>query len=135
MLRGVGVPPPPITPRVGDEVAPEYVVAAAIEPKFVELPLVAKKLATSGRFDGIVCLGAVIRGETAHFDYVCANSSSGISSVSLETGVPISFGVLTTDTFEQAVERSGTKFGNHGANATVCAIEMARLLKQISEAQ
>ena len=103
-------------------------------PGAFELPLVAKKLATSGRFDGIVCLGSVIRGETAHFDYVCVNSSSGISSASLETGVPISFGVLTTDTFEQAVERSGTKFGNHGANATVCAIEMARLLKQISEA-
>tara|TARA_Y100001970_G_scaffold294006_1_gene445733 strand:+ start:1448 stop:1921 length:474 start_codon:yes stop_codon:yes gene_type:complete len=104
-------------------------------PGAFELPLVAKKLATSGRFDAVVCLGAVIRGETSHYDYVCANASSGISSSSLETGIPISFGLLTTDTIEQAIERSGTKFGNQGKNATVCAIEMARLLKQISEAQ
>jgi len=104
-------------------------------PGAFELPLAAKKLATSGRFDAIVCLGAVIRGETSHYDYVCANASSGIASTSLETGIPISFGLLTTDTYEQAIERSGTKIRNQGVNATVCAIEMARLLKQISEAQ
>ena len=104
-------------------------------PGAFELPLAAKKLAISGRFDAIVCLGAVIRGETSHYDYVCANASSGISSTSLETGIPISFGLLTTDTFEQAIERSGKKFRNQGSDAAVCAIEMARLLKQISEAQ
>ena len=104
-------------------------------PGAFELPLAAKKLANSGRFDAIVCLGAVIRGETSHYDYVCANASSGISSTSLETGIPISFGLLTTDTYEQAIERSGTKICNQGKNATVCAIEMARVLKQISEAQ
>ena len=104
-------------------------------PGAFELPLVAKKLAITGRFDAIVCLGAVIRGETSHYDYVCENASNGIASASLETGIPISFGLLTTDTIEQAKKRSSTKFGNHGSNATVCAIEMARLLKQISEAQ
>ena len=104
-------------------------------PGAFELPLAAKKLANSGQFDAIVCLGAVIRGETSHYDYVCANASSGISSTSLETGIPISFGLLTTDTYEQAIERSGTKIRNQGVDATVCAIEMARLLEQISEAQ
>ena len=103
-------------------------------PGAFELPLVAKRIAMNGKNDAVVCLGAVIRGETSHYDYVCANASSGIASASLETGVPVSFGLLTTDTIEQAIERSGTKAGNQGRNATVCAIEMARLLKQISEA-
>ena len=103
-------------------------------PGAFELPLAAKKLATSGKYDAVVCLGAVIRGATSHYDYVCANAANGIASVSLETGIPVSFGLLTTDTIEQAIERSGTKAGNKGRDATVCAIEMARLLKQISEA-
>ena len=100
-------------------------------PGAFELPLAAKKLAESGKFDAIVCLGAVIRGETSHYDYICANASSGIASTSLETGVPVSFGLLTTETLEQAIERSGSKAGNQGRNATECAIEMARLIKQI----
>ena len=103
-------------------------------PGAFELPLAAKTLAASGKYDAVVCLGAVIRGETSHYDYVCANASSGIASASLETGIPVSFGLLTTDTIEQAIERSGTKAGNQGRDATVCAIEMARLLKQFSEA-
>ena len=101
-------------------------------PGAFELPLVAKKkMAESEKFDAIVCLGAVIRGETSHYDYVCANASSGIASVSMETGVPVSFGLLTTETLEQAIERSGSKAGNQGRYATECAIEMARLIKQI----
>ena len=103
-------------------------------PGAFELPLAAKRIAMNGKNDAVVCLGAVIRGETSHYDYVCANASSGIASVSLETGVPVSFGLLTTDTIEQAIERSGAKAGNQGRDATDCAIEMARLLKQISEA-
>ena len=103
-------------------------------PGAFELPLAAKKLATSGKYDAVVCLGAVIRGATSHYDYVCANAANGIASVSLETGIPVSFGLLTTDTIEQAIERSGAKAGNQGRDATDCAIEMARLLKQISEA-
>ena len=103
-------------------------------PGAFELPLAAKTLAASGKYDAVVCLGAVIRGETSHYDYVCANASSGIASASLETGIPVSFGLLTTDTIEQAIERSGTKAGNQGRDATVSAIETARLLKQLSEA-
>ncbi len=100
-------------------------------PGAFELPLAAKKLAESGKFDAIVCLGAVIRGETSHYDYVCSNASSGIAATSLETGVPVSFGLLTTETVEQAIERSGCKAGNQGRHATECAIEMARLIKKI----
>ena len=100
-------------------------------PGAFELPLAAKKLAESRKFDAIVCLGAVIRGETSHYDYVCANASNGIASVSLETGIPVSFGLLTTDSLEQAIERSGSKAGNQGRYATECAIEMTSLLKQI----
>ena len=103
-------------------------------PGAFELPLAAKTLAASGKYDAVVCLGAVIRGATSHYDYVCANASSGIASASLETGIPVSFGLLTTDTIEQAIERSGTKAGNQGRDATVSAIETARLLKQLSEA-
>ena len=100
-------------------------------PGAFELPLASKKLAASEKFDAIVCLGAVIRGETSHYDYVCANASSGIASASLETGVPVSFGLLTTETLEQAIERSGSKAGNQGRYAIECAIERARLIKQI----
>ena len=100
-------------------------------PGAFEIPLVAKKVAESGKYDAVICLGAVIRGGTPHFDYVAAEVSKGIASVSLEAGVPVSFGVLTTDTLEQAIERAGAKSGNKGWDAAYAAIEMANLLKQI----
>ncbi len=100
-------------------------------PGSFELPLVAKKLAQTGRFDAIICLGAVIRGETPHFEYVSAEVSKGIANVGLETGVPVIFGVITADTLEQAIERAGTKAGNKGFSAAMSAIEMANLMKNI----
>jgi 6,7-dimethyl-8-ribityllumazine synthase len=100
-------------------------------PGAFELPLVAKKLAKSGNFDAIICLGAVIRGATPHFEYISAEVSKGIASVGLETEVPVAFGVLTTDTIEQAIERAGTKSGNKGADAAMSAIEMVDLFKKI----
>jgi 6,7-dimethyl-8-ribityllumazine synthase len=98
-------------------------------PGAFEIPLAAKKLAESGNYDAVICLGAVIRGSTPHFDYVASEVSKGVASVSLDSGVPISFGVLTTDTIEQAVERAGTKAGNKGFEAAVTAIETVNLLK------
>ncbi len=98
-----------------------------------EVPLVAKRLAQSGKYDAVVCLGAVIRGATSHFDYVAGGVSSGISAVSLETNLPIIFGILTTDTIEQAIERAGTKAGNKGFEAAVTAIEMSSLMERIEE--
>ncbi|MCF6097008.1 6,7-dimethyl-8-ribityllumazine synthase [Thermovorax subterraneus] len=98
-------------------------------PGSFEIPLTAKIMAESGRFDAVICLGAVIRGATPHFDYVAAEVSKGIALVSLETKVPTIFGVLTTDTVEQAVERAGTKAGNKGWDAALTAIEMANLKK------
>ena len=100
-------------------------------PGAFEIPLVAQKLATSGTSDGILCLGAVIRGSTPHFDYVCSEVSKGVAQVGLSTGVPVIFGVVTTDTIEQAIERAGTKAGNKGFDAALTAIEMANLLKSI----
>jgi len=100
-------------------------------PGAFELPLVAKKLAVSQRFEAVICLGAVIRGATPHFEYVSAEVSKGIANASLDTGVPIAFGVLTTDTIEQAIERAGTKAGNKGWDAAMIAIEMVDLLRQI----
>ncbi|KYH29638.1 MULTISPECIES: 6,7-dimethyl-8-ribityllumazine synthase [Clostridium] len=100
-------------------------------PGAFEIPLTAKKMAKCGKYDAIICLGAVIKGATAHFDYVCNEVSKGIASVSLDTEVPVIFGVLTTDTIEQAIERAGTKAGNKGYEAAVTAIEMSNLLKQI----
>lgn len=100
-------------------------------PGAFELPLTAKKLAKSNRFDAIICLGAVIRGATPHFDYVSAEVSKGVANVGLETGVPVVFGVLTTDNIEQAIERAGTKSGNKGADAALSAIEMVDLFKNI----
>ncbi|MCU9816302.1 6,7-dimethyl-8-ribityllumazine synthase [Paraclostridium sp. AKS73] len=100
-------------------------------PGAFEIPLVAKKMAQSKKYDAVICLGAVIKGSTPHFDYVCAEASKGISSVSLSEELPVIFGVLTTDTIEQAIERSGTKAGNKGYDAAVTAIEMANLLKLI----
>ena len=100
-------------------------------PGAYELPVVAKQAAVSGRFDSVICLGAVIRGATPHFDYVAGEAASGIARVGAETGVPTIFGVLTTETIEQAIERAGTKAGNKGADAAVAAIEMVNLLAAI----
>lgn len=100
-------------------------------PGAFEIPVVARQAALSGRFDAVICLGAVIKGSTPHFDYVAGEAASGISRVSTETGVPTIFGVLTTDTIEQAIERAGTKAGNKGADAAVTAIEMVNLLAAI----
>lgn len=100
-------------------------------PGSFEIPLIAKKMAKSKKYDGIICLGAVIRGATPHFDYVANEVTKGIASVSLDTEVPIIFGVLTTDTIEQAIERAGTKAGNKGFDAAVTAIEMTNLLKDL----
>ncbi len=94
-----------------------------------EIPVVVKRLAQAKAYDGVICLGAVIRGSTPHFDYVAAEVSKGIAQVSLETGIPISFGILTTDTLEQAIERAGSKAGNKGFAAAEAAIEMVNLLK------
>ncbi|RDY29416.1 6,7-dimethyl-8-ribityllumazine synthase [Romboutsia weinsteinii] len=101
-------------------------------PGAFEIPLIAKKMAKSERYDAVICLGAVIKGSTPHFDYVCAEASKGVASVSLNTEVPIIFGVLTTDSIEQAIERAGTKAGNKGYDAAVSAIEMANLLKHFN---
>ncbi len=101
-------------------------------PGSLEIPLVALKLARTERYDAIICLGAVIRGGTPHFDYVAAELSKGIARIALETGLPIIHGVITADTMEQAIERAGTKKGNKGFDAAVSAIEMANLLKSLS---
>jgi len=100
-------------------------------PGSFEIPLTAKKLAKSGKYDAVICLGAVIRGSTPHFDYVANEVTKGIAQVSLETEIPISYGILTTDTIEQAVERAGTKMGNKGFDAAMVAIEMVNVLKSI----
>lgn len=105
-------------------------VEIAWVPGAFEIPLVAKKMANSGKYDGVICLGAVIRGSTPHFDYVSSEVTKGIAHVSLDSEIPVIFGVLTTDTIEQAIERAGTKAGNKGFEAAVTAIEMANLLKQ-----
>ena len=100
-------------------------------PGAFELPLAAKKLAKTGRFDALICLGAVIRGATPHFEYISAEVSKGIASVGLETEVPVAFGVLTTDTIEQAIERAGTKAGNKGWDSAMTAIEMVDLFRKL----
>jgi 6,7-dimethyl-8-ribityllumazine synthase len=102
-------------------------------PGSYEIPLAARRLALSGRYDAVVCLGAVIRGATAHFDYVAGGAASGISSVALEADLPVIFGVITTETIEQAIERAGTKAGNKGFEAAATAIEMASLLDRMEE--
>lgn len=106
----------------GDEVTVAWV------PGAVEIPLVAGKLAASGEYDAVITLGAVVRGETGHYDHVSSMVAAGVSRAALDTGVPVIFGVLTTDTMEQALDRSGGKVGNNGAAAAVTAVEMARLL-------
>lgn len=106
-------------------------IALAWVPGAFEIPLAAKKLAESGSYDAVICVGAVIRGATSHYDYVCAEVSKGIAQVGLSSGVPVLFGVLTTDTIEQAVERAGTKAGNKGYDCAMSALEIASLLRQI----
>jgi len=100
-------------------------------PGALEMPLVAKTLASKGEYDAIICVGCVIRGATPHFEYVAAESAKGIARVSLESGCPVSFGVITADTIEQAIERAGTKAGNKGSAAALTAVEMANLLKSL----
>ena len=100
-------------------------------PGAFEIPLLAKKLASTGKYDALICLGAVIRGGTPHFEYVSSEVTKGVASASLDTGVPISFGVLTTDSVEQAIERAGTKAGNKGCEAAMSAIEMVNLFKAL----
>ncbi len=106
-------------------------VSVAWCPGSFEIPLVARRLAKSGAYDAVVCLGAVIRGATSHYDLVCREVASGVAQTSIETDVPVIFGVVTTDTIEQAIERAGTKAGNKGAEAAAAAIEMVNLLRQI----
>ena len=100
-------------------------------PGAFEIPVVAKKMAESGKYDAVICLGAVIRGSTTHYDYVCNEVSKGVAQVGMQTGVPTIFGVVTTENIEQAVERAGTKAGNKGADAAMAAMEMASLLKKL----
>jgi 6,7-dimethyl-8-ribityllumazine synthase len=103
-------------------------------PGAFEIPLVARKLAASSRYHAVVCLGAVIRGATPHFDYVAAEVSKGVAHVGLETGVPVIFGIITADTIEQAIERAGTKAGNKGWSAAMAAVEMANLMDVVDNA-
>lgn len=110
---------------------PEDNITLAWVPGAFEIPVIAKKLAKSGKYDAVICLGAVIRGATSHYDYVCAEVSKGIAQVSLETEIPVMFGVVTTDTIEQAIERAGTKAGNKGYDCALGAIEMLNLIKEI----
>ncbi len=100
-------------------------------PGSFEIPLMAKKLADSGNYDAIICLGAVIRGATPHFEYICAEVTKGIAKVTLDSGIPVSFGILTTDNIEQAIERAGTKSGNKGWDAAMSAIEMVNVLRVV----
>ena len=102
-------------------------------PGAFEIPLIASRMAESGKYDAVICLGAVIRGNTSHYDYVCSEVSKGIASVSLKTGVPVMFGVLTTENIEQAIERAGTKAGNKGSECAEGAIEMVNLIRSMAQ--
>ena len=113
--------------------AEEEDCAVARVPGAFEIPLAAKKMAKSGRYDAIICLGCVIRGATPHFEYIATEVTKGIAHLTLESEIPISFGVLITDTIEQAIERAGTKVGNKGFDAAMSAIEMANLMKEIGK--
>lgn len=112
-------------------VAEEHITLVWVPGAF-EIPIIAKRLALSGKYDAVICVGAVIRGATSHYDYVCAEVSKGIAQVELETGVPVLFGVLTTDNIEQAIERAGTKAGNKGTDCAMSALEMINLLNTIN---
>jgi 6,7-dimethyl-8-ribityllumazine synthase len=109
-------------------------IEVAKVPGAFEIPLIAKRMAEKGRYDAIICLGAVIRGATSHFDYVSSEVSKGVAVVSLESSVPIIFGIITTDTIEQAIERAGTKAGNKGWSAAISAVEMANLIDVVDQA-
>ena len=111
-------------------VATEQIDVAWVPGAF-EIPVVAQRLAASGRYDAVICLGAVIRGSTSHYDYVCAEVSKGVAQVGLQTGVPVLLGVLTTDNIEQAIERAGTKAGNKGYDCALSAIEMVNLMEMV----
>jgi len=113
--------------------AEEEDCAVARVPGAFEIPLAAKKMVKTGRYDAIICLGCVIRGATPHFEYIATEVTKGIAHLSLESEIPISFGVLITDTIEQAIERAGTKVGNKGFDAAISAIEMANLMKEIGK--
>lgn len=106
-------------------------IECAWVPGAFEIPLIAKKMAECGKYDAVICLGAVIRGATSHYDYVCAETSKGIAMASMNSGVPVLFGVVTTDTIEQAIERAGTKAGNKGYDCAMSAIEMVNLSRNI----
>lgn len=110
---------------------PEDSIHLAWVPGAFEIPLIASKMAKSGKYDAVICLGAVIRGATSHYDYVCNEVSKGIAAVSLETGIPVLFGILTTENIEQAIERAGTKAGNKGYDCALGAIEMVNLIREI----
>ena len=112
---------------------PEENISVAWVPGAFEIPLVAKKFAESKKFDAVICLGAVIRGATTHYDYVCNEVSKGIAQISLQTGIPTIFGIVTTENIQQAIERAGTKSGNKGADAAISAMEMANLLKSVEK--
>ena len=106
-------------------------ITTAWVPGSFEIPLIAQKMAESGKYDAVICLGAVIRGNTSHYDYVCSEVSKGIAHVSLESGIPVMFGVVTTENIEQAIERAGTKAGNKGFDVAVGAIEMINLINNL----
>ncbi|MBR4903797.1 MAG: 6,7-dimethyl-8-ribityllumazine synthase [Selenomonadaceae bacterium] len=110
---------------------PEENISVAWVPGCFEIPLIAKKMASTNNFDAIICLGAVIRGATTHYDYVCNEVSKGVAQVGLQSGVPTIFGIVTTENIQQAIERAGTKSGNKGFDAAVSAMEMANLLKNL----
>jgi len=107
-------------------------IDVALVPGSFELPLVAQKMAQSGRYDAVVCLGVVIRGATPHFDYIAGEAAKGIAQASWQSGIPVTFGVITSDTIEQAIERAGSKAGNKGVEAALAAIEMANLLRRLA---
>lgn len=111
----------------------EYSINIAWVPGAFEIPLIASKMAKSGKYDAVICLGAVIRGSTTHYDYVCSEVSKGIAHVSLNSDVPVMFGVLTTENIEQAIERAGTKAGNKGFDCAVGAIEMVNLIRDMQD--
>ncbi len=113
--------------------ADQEMVEVAWVPGAFEIPLAAKQMVKSGRYDCVICLGCIIRGATPHFDYVAAESSKGIAQVALQSDCPVAFGVLTTDTIEQAIERAGTKAGNKGWDAALAAVEMANLFKSLKQ--
>lgn len=106
-------------------------ISVAWVPGAFEIPVIAKRMAKSEKYDAIICVGAVIRGATSHYDYVCNEVSKGIAAVSIDTGIPVLFGILTTDTIEQAIERAGTKAGNKGSDCAMSALEMVNLIKNI----